>query len=289
MSSKTEQIIYDEAKKSVEQLGESASKVLLDHICSINGLSEKELLTNYDLFEKLLHRVLKEGADIILQNIKRKLLVHAVLIDPNITIRDIRDPRLTVDDILKRLRAVETLEFVRKIPSHEHIAFLYRDENSKDAMLAAFFDTKIIGKTSMGLFSTKRPANQLSHVNNIMLYQDLLQEPPQEYEVVARKVADWTTKLHSLNKPHKNNTECPTRIAGEDAMWWFRNGFASYILGIEKSMGRYLQENMSVLCGYNISNGSSENIDNEDINSLIAAHSYVIIDEPFIVYTSANA
>lgn len=109
MSSKTDQIIYDEAKKSIEQLGESASKVLLDHICSINGLSEKELLTNYDLFEKLLHRVLKQGAEIIHQNIKRNLLVHAVLIDPSITISDIRNPWLRVDDILKRLRAVETL------------------------------------------------------------------------------------------------------------------------------------------------------------------------------------
>jgi hypothetical protein len=60
---------------------------------------------------------------------------------------------------------------------------------------------------------------------------------------VARTVADWTSKLHSSNKPRKNNSASPTRIAGDDATWWFRKGLARYILGIEKSMGRYLQEN----------------------------------------------
>ena len=63
--------------KSIERLGESASKALLDHICSINELSEKELLTNYDLFEKSLYRVLRKGAEVILRDLKRELLVQA--------------------------------------------------------------------------------------------------------------------------------------------------------------------------------------------------------------------
>lgn len=78
LSSKAEEILYDVAKKSIERLGESASKALLDHICSINGLSEKELLTNYDLFEKSLYRVLRKGAAVIFLDIRRELLVHAV-------------------------------------------------------------------------------------------------------------------------------------------------------------------------------------------------------------------
>jgi len=85
LSSKSEAILYDAAKKSIERLGGSASKALLDHICSINGLSEKELLTNYDLFEKSLYRVLRKGAEVILHYLKRELLVQAILIDPNMT------------------------------------------------------------------------------------------------------------------------------------------------------------------------------------------------------------
>ncbi len=205
--------------KSIERLGESASKALLDHICSINELSEKELLTNYDLFEKSLYRVIRKGAEVILRDLKRELLVQAVLIDPNITIIDIRNPGLAVGDILKRIRAVETLEFVRKTPSHTHIAFLYTNDNSKNNILAAFFDTKI-NSSAKGLFSFKKPANNyVSGVENIILYEELLQEP-REYEVVAKRLADWLAKLNPGNKSQQNNDDSPTRIADEDAMWW---------------------------------------------------------------------
>jgi hypothetical protein len=58
-------------------------------------------------------------------------------------------------------------------------------------------------------------------------------------------------------KPKESPSSRVTRLQtvekeDEDAMWWFRNGFPGYILGFEKSMGRYLQYNVSVLCGYNI-------------------------------------
>jgi hypothetical protein len=56
-------------------------------------------------------------------------------------------------------RVVEALEFVRKIPSHKHIAFLYSNENSNADILAAFFDTKITGKATKGLLSSNKPTN----------------------------------------------------------------------------------------------------------------------------------
>ena len=209
------------------------------------------------------------------------------MIDPNITISDIRNPRLAVGDILKRIRAVETLEFVRKIPSHMHVAFLYRNENSKDDILGAFFDTKITGKATKGLLSSNKPTNDdLSY----MLYEELLQEPPRDYEVVAKRLDDWIAKLNSSNKSQQqNNTDFATlRIATEDAMWWVRNGFTGYYMGFEKSMGRYLQDSVSVLCGYNISNVSNENIDSKNIKTMIAAHDYVILDESFVMFRAAN-
>jgi hypothetical protein len=287
LSSKAEEILYDVAKKSIEQLGESASKALLDHICSINGLSEKELLTNYDLFEKSLYSVLRKGADFILHDIKRELLVHAVLIDPNITISHIRNPLFAAGDILKRIRAVETLEFVRKIPSHKHIAFLYRNENSKDDLLAAFFDTKITSKATKGLLASNKPTNDdLSY----LLYEELLQEPHREYEVVAKRLDDWIAKLNSSNKSQQQNISdfATLRIASEDAMWWVRNGFTGYYMGFEKSMARYLQDSVSVLCGYNISNVSNENIDSKNIKTMIAAHDNVILDESFVMFRAGR-
>jgi hypothetical protein len=69
--SKSDRILYDAAKESIERLGQSASKAILNHICSIDGLSEEELLTNYDLLEKSLQRVLREGSEVLLHDIKK--------------------------------------------------------------------------------------------------------------------------------------------------------------------------------------------------------------------------
>jgi len=141
--SKAEQVLHDATKKSITLLGETASKDLLDHISSISGFSERELLMNYDLLEKSLYNLLGKGAEIILHDIKRELLVQVVLIDPNISISKILNPRLGIGDILKRIHDVEVVEFVRNIPSHSHIAYLYTNDNHKDNIFAAFFDTKI--------------------------------------------------------------------------------------------------------------------------------------------------
>ncbi len=159
ISCKAEQILHNAAKNSIALLGEKGSKDLLDHICSMSGFSEAELLTNCDLFENALYKVLGKGAEVILRSLKRELLIQVVMIDPNITISEILNPRLQVGDILKRIQAVDAVEFVHKIPSHSHIAFLYTNDNSKDKMLAAFFDTMINGNASRCLFSLKKPAN----------------------------------------------------------------------------------------------------------------------------------
>jgi len=275
ISSKAEQVLHDAAKKSIALLGETASKDLLAHISSISGFSEGELLMNYDLLEKSLYNLLGKGAEVILHDIRRELLVQVVLIDPYITISEIRNPRLGITDI-------------RNIPSHTHIAFLYTNDNSKNNILAAFFDTKINANASTALFLCKRPTNDyVSYVKNIMLYEELLQEP-REYEVFAKRLADWIAKLNSSNQSQQNNDDSPTWIASEDVLWWFRNGFADYALGLEKLCGRYLQDNVTSLCGYNISNVANRHIDRESISTLISAHGYVILDEPFSLYRAPD-
>ena len=288
ISSKAEQVLHDAAKKSIALLGETASKDLLAHISSISGFSEGELLMNYDLLEKSLYNLLGKGAEVILHDIRRELLVQVVLIDPYITISEIRNPRLGITDILRRIHAVEVVEFVRNIPSHAHIAFLYTNDNSKNNIFAAFFDTKVNANASTALFLCKRPTNDyVSYVKNIMLYEELLQEP-REYEVFAKRLADWIAKLNSSNQSQQNNDASPTWIASEDVLWWFRNGFADYALGFEKLCGRYLQDNMTSLCGYNISNVANRHIDRESISTLISAHGYVILDEPFSLYRAPD-
>jgi hypothetical protein len=53
-------------------------------------------------------------------------------------------------------------------------------------------------------------------------------------------------------------------------------------------MARYLQDSVSFLCGYNISNVSNENIDSKNIKTMIAAHDNVVLDESFVIFRAAN-
>ncbi|MDQ6863137.1 MAG: hypothetical protein M3044_04870 [Thermoproteota archaeon] len=71
-------------------------------------------------------------------------------------------------------------------------------------------------------------------------------------------------------------------------MWWVRNGLIDYYMGFEKSMAIYLQDSVSFLCGYNISNVSNENTDSKNIETIIAAHDYVILDKSFVMFRAAN-
>jgi predicted transcriptional regulator YheO len=279
--SQADRILYDAARRSIERFGQSASKAIIDHMCSVDGLSEEELLTNFDLLEKSLQRVLRKGAEVVLHDIKIEILTHAVLMDPTITISEIRNPQLTIRNILKRIRSTEALEFIREKASRKHIAFLYRNEDAKNKIFSAFFDTNITDKASKGLLLSKKPNNGLAqvlnYVNSSMLYEELLQESREE-QVVAKKLSDWVHSLKNLILDNTKNDD--TRIASEDVTWWMRNGFADhYCIGFEKSIGR-LQDDLSVLCGYNISDYSS----NGTINTMIATHGYVILDETSILY-----
>ena len=90
-------------------------------MCSIDGLSEEELLTNFDLLEKSLRIVLRKGAEVVLHDVKTEILTQVVLIDPTITISEIRNQQLTIYNILKRIRSAEALELSMKRP---HIIIL---------------------------------------------------------------------------------------------------------------------------------------------------------------------
>jgi hypothetical protein len=65
------QILHESIKTVVKRdLGEYPYNVLVQRICKQSGLSEKELLSNYDLFERSLCNVLGyKGANLILGRI----------------------------------------------------------------------------------------------------------------------------------------------------------------------------------------------------------------------------
>lgn len=119
----SDRFLVNSIKSSLESVGQSYSKALLHLMCSFNGLSENELLTNFDLFERSIYRILGKSGQSIISAVKADMLRYAIMNGSEITLTDILDPRLTVSYVLKHIHEREVLDFVRNMPPHEHKAF----------------------------------------------------------------------------------------------------------------------------------------------------------------------
>jgi hypothetical protein len=99
---------------------------------------------------------------------------------------------------------------------------------------------------------------------------------------------DWIYSLYLSSKAQKKKKKKReegkvTRVALDDVTWFFRNRLGNESLLIEESLGKCIQEKISMLCMYNISN-----MTDLQIIKIMAIHSYVILDSPFIVYKSGS-
>jgi len=250
-------------------------------MCSFNGLSENELLTNYDLFERSIYRILGKSGQSILNVIKADMLRYAIMNGSEITVTDILDPRLTVSYVLKHIHEREVFDFVRNMPPHEHIAFLYTHEIAKSNILSEFFHRQEQDDHQdplpLGLISIKTPKLD-AHLLNIS-YDELLNKTRKHK--AKESLAAWITHVHSSNK----SQHLATRIAEEDATLWLKNGFsADEDLNLEQMFSTMTcDHNLSMLCAFDISKIAESDI-NSMLKSIISAHDYVILEEPFVVY-----
>jgi hypothetical protein len=305
--SKAEQIVSESIKRVFENLfGHDATLVLLHQLGSFYGLSEKELTTNYDIFEKSLCKISSYGAKIILRDIRKEMLIETIKssLGSEVTEEDILDPDVGIADIIKKISYHEITKFVNEIPPGEHISFIYENEDTKDKVLSAFLSSETHQDVNnqitsrRGLISNKQ--TKFNYVNNI-LYSEDLSLVIEESEIINR-LWQWMNSFRNnysvRSKPGKNKeingiknkdiiTSSTIRIAIEDAAWFLLNNFTHEFLLFEKIIRKYLDDDkhMSVLCTYKISNIS----DSDDmITKIIESHEYVILENPPMIYKSTK-
>jgi hypothetical protein len=282
VNSKVNKVLIASTKACLEKLGKSYSDALLYNMCSLSGLTENELLTNFELFEDSLYRTVGKAANSILHNIKKEILIHAVILNPSLTISNILDPTLTINDVLNGINEAETLGFMRDdslLSSNAHIILLYKSEEIKDKILSAFFDINNATKCNCAsshqhhlpfLLLSEKATKAKSSISNIM-YEDLLQE---KYTAPREVTDDDNTNNnnfndineygdYNLNQPtiiekisdliHNLTTTSPNRccgssnynrirIAEEDASWWIRNGFFKILTSLERLVNTIMKE-----------------------------------------------
>lgn len=258
-----DKMIYSSIINSINELGKSCSKALLYNMCSLYGLSTRELLTNYDLFESSISKILGKTANSILINIKKEMLIHAVLNNylPSITESDILNPSLTVNVIIELMRLDEVCKLVQNLrTASSHIIFFYKDIDIRHKILSAFFDS-----------------NKSANAQKILLYS----------ECNSR----WQSLISSYRACHKLNTEIRDTLAdSRNRMRYSDTSRYMVTTGVdgESSPWPSLQDNdVSILCECSIAKLTDQNI-NTIVKSIVASHDYVIIDEPLAMYKSRN-
>ena len=311
VSSKAEHIISESIKKSLESLfGHAATVVLLHHLASFYGLSERELTTNYDIFEKSLSKISAYGAKIILKDIRKEMLIETIKSSTGseITEQDILNPDVGIREIINKIGYDEIAKFVHAMPPGEHINLVYKNEDTKDKVLSSFLSSEsyhdeIVNNriTSIrGLITTK--LTKFNYIKDILYYEDL--SLAVEKSEIINKLWDWMIRLRSKNystifKEGRDKeivryedkdimaSSC-VRVAIEDAAWFLLNNFTFEFLSFEKIIKKYLDEDkhISVLCTYKISDisGSSDDM----LMKIIETHHYVILENPLMIYKSTK-
>ena len=288
ISANNDRLLYASIKESLEQMGKSYSGALIRNMCSLYGLSENELFSNYDLFKKMLYTILGEGeANGIITSIKKELLARAILNGSSLTLREMTNPSLSIEDILESIDSAQTLRIIAKTSPHEHVLFLYDTEDTKDKLLFTFFGSDRIARTAC-LLSLK-PCGRLPAIKNIT-YDKLYEEyrltkrltKPLEDDL-AKKWSYWRTKLCLSNNPL---IEKPAKVADEDLTYWIDKDLTSELVELEHFIGRHPVGNISVLCGFNISKLADEDL-SRVIEDLISCHGHVIIvGKTFRIYSA---
>jgi hypothetical protein len=291
---RSDQIISDIIKKSLEQIGKSYSRAILYNMCSLCNLSEYELLTNYDLFEKSLSSILGKPGNAILTVIKKEILIYAVMADADITVEEILKPSLKISDIIKYIHEIEVFDFVRTMGPHQHAILLYSKENIRNKILERFLNSNKSGfgnddayhYPTAGLLSNQAVEDSINpRVVNNLSFEELFE--PTVNKMSIQKLLYWIARAHPSDVPlHGDNDDnSTTRIAG-DGIWWLTNGYVEWLVSFEKLINKYKAANdMSMLCAFDISKISASNMSSV-MRQIISCHDSVITDNPFAIYNS---
>lgn len=257
--SNSDNILLDAVQKVLKTFGQSSYRDLIERLHSKTGMSETELIKNFNLFEDALKKSTGTiSAKIIVDMIKEELIKHTHLktIDHKI------------DEIIEKIEEFDVYNFIIDTPSFEHILVLYKDQEIIDLILSNFFSKRT--QAPFGLIS--ETPTKIKDIRNVT-YDQLADK---DKTGAIKKTIDWVMNVHSCN-----TSTFPTKIAGEDCTWYVRNNLGAEHLKMESSLGMTSANKMTFLCGYNISK-----ITPNELESLVKSHSSVILqNKSLVLYT----
>jgi hypothetical protein len=286
---KTDVVVRDIILNVLNRIGKSYSKALIYQICSFYGLTQNELLSNYELFEYSLTRVLgKTGYPIILR-IKKELLKYLILNKFDVTTKDILDPSFNVPKIIDKLSESYNYQLI--------FENLNNNKRNHMILLSSNYDTKHIEKIITNLVQSSKSSRDIKRV--LIVLHDRFDKKRYFKSVPDMDIYYMHDLVSTLDKSLQNNNKKSDFINIEqfyttDIQFFcfidiqILNQFNNYnILKIveEKFKKLYaLNENIKICCIYDLSNFYAKEYETNLLKDFINHHNMVIIDEPLVMY-----
>ncbi len=285
---KTDVVVRDIIINVLNRIGKSYSKALIYQICSLYGLSQNELLSNYELFENSLTRVLgKTGYPIILR-IKKGLLKYFILNKFDVTTKDILDPSFNVPKIIDKLSESYNYQLI--------FENLNNNKRNHMILLSSNYDTKHIEKIITNIVQSSKSSGDIKRV--LIVLHDQFDEKRYFKSVPDMDIYYMNDLVSTLDKSLQNNNKSDfiniEQFYTTDIQIFcfidiqILNQFNNYnILKIleEKFQKLYtLNENIKICCIYDLSNFYAKEYETNLLKDFINHHDMVIVDEPLVMY-----
>ena len=293
----TDIVVKDIVLNVLNRIGKSYSKALIYQICSLYGLSQNELLSNYELFENSLTRVLgKTGYPIILR-IKKELLKYLIMNKFEINIKDILDPSFNVPHIIDKLSESYNYQLISENLTNNkrnHIILLsnYDDKHIKKIITSIVQNSKNIRNIKRVVivlhdqFDEKRYFRSVSDID-IYYVNDIVSSYSSSTDKFFKldENYDINNNIDLINFEQFNNSNiqifCFIDIQILNELYNYK------ILKVleEKFEKLYnLNELIQICCIYDVSNFYAKEYELKPLRDFINHHNIVIVDEPLIMY-----
>lgn len=242
------------------KFGDKIKAKIISHIKSFKKISLENPFPYYSITKDIFSELFDpEASEIIIRSIRKEMLRRI-----NVQTDD------GIEQILNRIQKKELFKYLKNLTGHEHILFLWSNQQSRDKIMNQFF---IQSSAPQGLMSTNEM--KLKNVENITYS-----------EVFTNKETAIQKEFQMIEQTHQKNSQLiwPTRLAGMDCTQWFKQGLTKEFLLLEKKADKYFEKNkISCICGYDINEIPNERI----LKKILNYHDYVMLDDPHFLFKRA--
>ena len=289
----TDIVIRDIILNVLNRIGKYYSKALIYQICSLYGLSQNELLSNYELFENSLTRVLgKTGYPIILR-IKKELLKYLILNKFEISTKDILDPSFNVPQIIDKLSESYNYQLISENLNNKRNHMILLSSNDDKHIEKIITNLVQISKSIRDIkrvvvvlhdqFDEKRyfrsvPDIDIYYMNDIFSSSSSSSSSVEEF-------FKHNNKNDLINFEQFNNTNIQVFCFIDiQILRQFNNYKILKILEDKFEQLYNLNEIIQICCIYDVSNFYTKEYEIKLLRDFINHHNMVIIDEPLVMY-----